>query len=340
MDDILTNTPYDDAFRTMFVECDELVLPLINEVFHTNYRGDEKIVRLGNEHFDHRQGGAEDKKITDGFLEIIGEDIQTYHMECESGTDGSIVVRMFQYGSQIALTNSKIDNGKLYVQFPNAAVMFLRCGVKTPDVMQISINTPGGSVSYNIPVIKIKSYDIKEIFEKRLYFLLPFYIFNFEKDLKKINEDEIRLNDLKNMYIDIQNRIMGKVLNHELMTVSLGVIRDLTNRVAQNLARNQEGVKKGIGDIMGGKVLDLEVLRIRDEGRKEGWDEGRKEGWDKGRKEGWDEGQKEGWDKGRLDSYYELLESGVVSFEIAEKNLGISEEQLRNDMRKKGYDVK
>ncbi len=61
------------------------------------------------------------------------------------------------------------------------------------------------------------------------------------------------------------------------------MIRDLSNRVAQNLAREYQNVRKEVNDIMGGQVLDLEVLRIRDEGRAEGWNEGRAEGRAEGR---------------------------------------------------------
>ena len=42
-----SNAPYDDVYRTMYVECDELVLPLLNEAFHEHYIGREKILRRG-----------------------------------------------------------------------------------------------------------------------------------------------------------------------------------------------------------------------------------------------------------------------------------------------------
>ena len=35
------NTPYDDAFRTLLQDCPELVIPLINELFGTDYTGQE-----------------------------------------------------------------------------------------------------------------------------------------------------------------------------------------------------------------------------------------------------------------------------------------------------------
>lgn len=44
------NTIFDDVFRTMVEKMTYLVVPLINEVFHTAYPEDVKIVQLRNEH--------------------------------------------------------------------------------------------------------------------------------------------------------------------------------------------------------------------------------------------------------------------------------------------------
>ena len=43
------NTPYDDTFRTLLQDCPELVVPLINELFGTNYTGREVVVSNENE---------------------------------------------------------------------------------------------------------------------------------------------------------------------------------------------------------------------------------------------------------------------------------------------------
>ena len=38
MDDIrITNTPYDDVFRTLLNDCSSLIIPVINEVFGEEY---------------------------------------------------------------------------------------------------------------------------------------------------------------------------------------------------------------------------------------------------------------------------------------------------------------
>ncbi len=44
------NTIFDDVFRTMVEKMPYLIVPLINEVFHTSYPEDVKIVQLRNEH--------------------------------------------------------------------------------------------------------------------------------------------------------------------------------------------------------------------------------------------------------------------------------------------------
>lgn len=59
------NTIYDDVFRTIVEKMPELLIPVINEVFHTCYAENEKITVLHNEHY--REDG---KVITDSCLLI------------------------------------------------------------------------------------------------------------------------------------------------------------------------------------------------------------------------------------------------------------------------------
>ena len=81
---------------------------------------------------------------------------------------------MFEYDSQIALDDGEIVNGKLIVTFPHSAVVYLRHNARTPDALTVEINTPGGSISYRVPVMKTQTYTIKDIFDRNLLFLIPF----------------------------------------------------------------------------------------------------------------------------------------------------------------------
>ena len=35
------STPYDDVFRTLLTDCSSLIIPVVNELFHEGYNGDE-----------------------------------------------------------------------------------------------------------------------------------------------------------------------------------------------------------------------------------------------------------------------------------------------------------
>lgn len=68
---------FDDVFRTMVERMPSLVIPVINEVFHTSYSKNEKIEQYRNEH--QTKNG---EKITDSYLGIRDK---LYHIECQSG---------------------------------------------------------------------------------------------------------------------------------------------------------------------------------------------------------------------------------------------------------------
>lgn len=67
--------------------------------------------------------------------------------------------------------------------------------------------TPGGTVSFDIPVMKTQRYGIEEIFEKNLLFLIPFYIFSHESRFEEYNNDKDKLEILKAEYADIMARL-------------------------------------------------------------------------------------------------------------------------------------
>ena len=54
----VSKTPYDDVFRTMVNDCKDLLIPVINEVFHESYTGNETVQLAPDGHFlnqqDHR----------------------------------------------------------------------------------------------------------------------------------------------------------------------------------------------------------------------------------------------------------------------------------------------
>ncbi|MCD7862704.1 MAG: hypothetical protein LUG61_04120 [Lachnospiraceae bacterium] len=95
-------TPYDDVFRTLTNDCSSLLIPVINEVFGENYTGNEQVIFSPNEHYLNQQDGAESKRITDTSFSIIGAKSRKYLLECQTNPDSSMLVRIFEYSTQIA----------------------------------------------------------------------------------------------------------------------------------------------------------------------------------------------------------------------------------------------
>lgn len=267
-----TSTPYDDVFRTLLIECSGLIIPVINEVFQENHTRGEKIIFSQNELFKIKQNGNEDEKITDSCFNFSDSPEIKYHLECQSSTDGSILIRMFEYDTQIALNNSELDNvtHTLTATFPQSAVLYLRHTNNTPDVIKTVLNTPGGSLEYMMPVLKVQMYGIDEIFEKKLLFLIPFYIFSYEKEFDKIESDKERLKELKSTYHNIIGRLETLCLNKEVSEYEKQTIIDMSKKVLEGIAAKYSNVREGVGYIMGGHVIDFPAKRVMDAGRAEG----------------------------------------------------------------------
>ena len=259
------NFAYDDAFRTIEEECDDALIPLVNYVFHENYDGTAEVKRLRNEHFLDRKDGSSGKRITDSHFEITQNAVtKKYHMECESRKyDGTILLRLFEYA---VLTGSDSLEGsvdRLHVVLPRSGLLLLRESPKAPEEAEICIETPEGSASYHIPVIKEADFTVEKIMENRLYFLVPFYIFTYEKELAEIESDKEKMEHLSETYIKISTWLDGECEKGALSSYSHGVIMEASRRVLNKLAHSEHGIKEKVGGIMGGKVMDLEIIRVK-----------------------------------------------------------------------------
>ena len=269
------NTAYDDAFRTMVQKCDDLVFPMLNYMFGTNYSMEDKIIRSSNEELSQQEDGGVIKRITDSQLIVLSKGVRKrYHVECESSTKtGSVLVRIFEYGTQMALDDAEFDDTaiKMVAYFPHAAILFLRDAKHIPDKMTIEIRTPDGdSCSYRIPIMKEKNFTLEQIFEKKLYFLIPFYIFHYEGKLNELNSDEELLKDLLDEYEQIAVRLSETVEKGGLSSRSRYVIIQMIKRVADKLAIKQENVKQKVGDLMGGHVIELDIFQAEDKAEARG----------------------------------------------------------------------
>ncbi|MCD8069377.1 MAG: hypothetical protein LUE87_10965 [Lachnospiraceae bacterium] len=262
-------TPYDDVFRTLTNDCSPLLIPLINEVFGERFTGNEEIVFSPNIHYLNRQDGGEEKRVTDSSFSIIGAETKKYLLECQSTSDNSMLVRIFEYSTQIALDEGRIIGNTLEVEIPNCAVLYLRSTKNTPDNLHIRIRFQGKAFTYEIPAIKMQKYSLDELLQKNLLFLLPFYIFTYDSRLKEYNTNEKKLNALKAEF-----RVIVKHLDHleylgQLSAYFKKTLIEMSEKVVNNLAANYGAIKEGVKAVMGGQILEYEAKTILRQGQME-----------------------------------------------------------------------
>ena len=142
------STIFDDVFRTETEKMPELTIPLINEVFGTNYPSNVEIIQGRNEHLT-KSG----KKITDSYI-IIGE--KRYHMECQSTEDNTMILRMIEYDFAISVEYAEKVHGVYRMQFPHSCILYLRGDVREKTV-SMELQFPDNQVvQYKVPVIRIE----------------------------------------------------------------------------------------------------------------------------------------------------------------------------------------
>ena len=254
------STIFDDVFRTIAQKLPYLLIPLINEVFRTLYSEEQEFEQLRNEHYE-KFG----KVVTDSIIRIEGH---TYHIECQSDRDGSMAVRMMEYDFAIALENSFLsDDGIVKINFPESCVLYIRNHRNMPEYHEAYVYfADGQSVMYRVPIILAQKYTVNHIFEKRLLILLPYHILRYEAFLKSNSTDERKVEELLEDYREINRQLSGLQDGDGRKGQLYADMADLINRIADYIIPGDNPLRKGIGEIMGGKILQLKSERLREEG--------------------------------------------------------------------------
>ncbi|CAJ0596407.1 unnamed protein product [Cylicocyclus nassatus] len=139
-----------------------------------------------------------------------------------------MLIRMYEYDTQIAINNSStIEDDMLTVRFPNSGILYLRSSDNVPKTKKIRIITGNQQ--------KPKKNDD--------------YMKQITSDFSKI------YNYLNNM---LDNKQISDRLYHDL--------REFINRVADQIARKHDDIKKGVTNIMGGKIIVTATKRYYNEG--------------------------------------------------------------------------
>ena len=263
-----SSTIFDDVFWTMLEKMPQLAVPLINEVFGTSYPEDVKIIQKRNEH--QTQNG---RIITDSHLLIAN---RIYHIECQSTDDSTMVIRMIEYDFAISLEHVQKENGRYRMYFPQSCVLYLR-GTKKRNTISVEIVMPdGNTVEYTVPVVQVQKLTCDDILQKHLLFLLPYHVIKYEQE-KGLDTDSEKWKELLDEYAKIEKYLEKNFLEKGNEKIYRDMV-ELIIRIADYVFRDKEKVKKGFGDVMGGKVLELESDKLIQRGIEQGLKKGIQQG--------------------------------------------------------------
>ena len=243
------STIFDDVFRTIAQKMPQLLIPLINEVFHTNYSEDTDFEQLRNEHYE-KYG----KIITDSIIRI-GPHL--YHIECQSERDADMVIRMFEHDISIALEHTSKIEDTWQIEFPQSCVLYVRNHRHLPESHTAIVKfADGQQVTYQVPIIHAQNYTVNAIFEKQLLILLPYHILRYEHFLKsnKTNEKKVQL--LLEDYREINQRLTETAEQEKKSELYHDMIC-LIQQIADYVIPKGNKIRKGIGEIMGGNIITL-----------------------------------------------------------------------------------
>ena len=259
-----SSTIFDDVFRTMLEKMPQLAIPLINEVFGTSYPEDIKIIQKRNEH--QTQNG---RVITDSHLLIAN---RIYHIECQSTDDSTMVIRMIEYDFAISLEYVQKENGRYRMYFPQSCVLYLR-GTKKRDRISVELVMPdGNTVEYTVPVVQVQRFTCDDMLKKHLLFLLPYHVIKYEQE-QGLDTDSEKWKGFLDEYKKIEKYLEENFLEKGNEKAYRDMV-ELIIRIADYVFRDKEKVRKGFGDVMGGKVLELESDKLIQRGVEQGIEQG------------------------------------------------------------------
>lgn len=307
-----SSTPFDDTFRTEIVRMKEWLIPLINEAYGTAIDEDAEVVLHENEQMILTSIDADDleqqgipRKITDTTV-TIGN--CSYHLECQSGEDGTILIRIVEYDLYIAVRTAEYDEESegVIVEIPQSVIVFLRRS-RDSSKMRVTYRCGSQEMSVDIPTISAQKYSLKEMFEKRLFFLIPYYFMRYEDIFNKgigLEDEQIRMDIellCQRLYDLCQTGKIPEVYVRDLMELTQTVLKQITQKLS-------EEERERIVKMMGGRVLEMSSDKILEEGRQEGRQEG------------------------RFSLMLELIRDNILTISEASRRLNVSEDVIARQL--------
>ena len=170
---------------------------------------------------------------------------------------------MFEYDFSIALELAEKNNGIFEIEFPQSCVLYIRNHREhsLPEHQEAIVKfADGQQILYRVPILRAQNYTVDSIIESFLK-----NSGNNTKKLEQLLADYQKISDALEQCMDDKK----SSLYIDLIT--------LIEKIADHIIpKENEKVRERLGDLMGGKILQLESERLRELGEAKGRAEGRK----------------------------------------------------------------
>ncbi|GHU52107.1 hypothetical protein FACS1894200_12600 [Spirochaetia bacterium] len=179
-----TTQLFDLAFKLLIQDASSLALvQLINGLFGKSFSPDTKIEWLITEHVVKRKGRLVSIR-SDCILKAAGQD---FMIEVQIKDDRTIALRIFDYGIAHArkTARSSEDGSVIVLTLPDPKVIYLEPTKQTSELITSRLTNPQGeSLDYTTVPYKVTEGSFKEVEERNLYLLLPFYLLLYRQEVK------------------------------------------------------------------------------------------------------------------------------------------------------------
>ena len=122
--------------------------------------------------------------------------------------------------------------------------------------------------------MQAKRYTVDRIFEKRLLILLPYHILRYEHFLKHNGTNSKKVKHLLDDFREINRRLEDASEKEQKSHLYMDMIV-LIEKIADYIIPEDNAIRKGLGEIMGGKILKLRSEELLEQGEAIGEARGR-----------------------------------------------------------------
>lgn len=230
---------YDKIFKRIFSLSNTAVIHLINGLFDRHFPPDSSVK------YPNREFVIPSLKNRPADVILIINNVHVFHLEAQMTKDEMIVLRVFEYGFQHALSMQSAPDR---LDFPEPAVIYLdkSHGIPEESILHISFGTQG-SFDYHVKNYLYLAHDAEELDRKKMAVLIPFQVLRLRSLLAqwKRLEKNGKTFDIQEFY-QLQEKIKDDIISSIRQNLELGNITyddsrqlfELTNRLYEHIYKD------------------------------------------------------------------------------------------------------